>query len=136
MTAILAAALALVGCSDGVKEVKGEKGDIGEKGEPGPAGPPGEKGEKGEKGDTGTPGTALRVVSPQSSIASCETDEIMISAYCSGTFNAYPLVPLANGARCGNNPNSTTLRVTIVCAKTLVSLVKPPQLAASFFILI
>ena len=53
---------------------KGEKGDIGEKGEPGPAGPPGEKGEKGEKGDTGAPGTALRVVSPQSSIASCETD--------------------------------------------------------------
>ena len=117
MTAILAAALALVGCSDGVKELKGEKGDIGEKGEPGPAGLPGEKGEKGEKGDTGTPGTALRVVSPQSSIASCETHEIMISAYCSGTFNAYPLVPLANGARCGNNPNSTTLRVTIVCAK-------------------
>jgi hypothetical protein len=117
MTAILAAALALVGCSDGVKEVKGEKGDIGEKGEPGPAGPPGEKGEKGEKGDTGTPGTALRVVSPQSSIASCEADEIMVSAYCTGTFNAYPLVPLANGARCGNNPNSTTLRVTIVCVK-------------------
>jgi hypothetical protein len=117
VTTMLAAAFALVGCSDGVKEVKGEKGDIGEKGEPGPAGPPGEKGEKGEKGDTGTPGTALRVVSPQSSIASCETDEIMISAYCSGTFNAYPLVPLANGARCGNNPNSTTLRVTIVCAK-------------------
>jgi Collagen triple helix repeat (20 copies) len=117
MTAILAAALALGGCSDGVKEVKGEKGDIGDKGAPGPAGPPGEKGEKGEKGDTGSPGTALRVVSPQASIASCETDEIMISAYCSGTFNAYPLVPLANGARCGNNPNSTTLRVTIVCAK-------------------
>ena len=65
----------------------------------------------------GAPGTTLRVVSPQSSIASCETDEIMISAYCSGTFNSYPLVPLANGARCGNNPNSTTLRVTIMCAK-------------------
>ena len=115
MTAILAAALALV-----LRRCQGSQrreGDIGEKGEPGPAGPPGEKGEKGEKGDTGTPGTALRVVSPQSSIASCETDEIMISAYCSGTFNAYPLVPLANGARCGNNPNSTTLRVTIVCAK-------------------
>jgi hypothetical protein len=42
---------------------------------------------------------------------------MMISAYCTGTFNAYPLVPLPNGARCGNNPNSTTLRVTIVCAK-------------------
>jgi hypothetical protein len=111
MTVTLVAALALAGCSDGVKEVKGEKGDVGEKGEPGPAGPP------GEKGDTGAPGTALRVVSPQSSIASCETDEMMISAYCTGTFNAYPLVPLPNGARCGNNPNSTTLRVTIVCAK-------------------
>jgi hypothetical protein len=108
MTAILAAALALV-----LRRCQGSQrreGDIGEKGEPGPAGPPGEKGEKGEKGDTGTPGTTLRVVSPQLSIASCETDEIMISAYCSGTFNAYPLVPLANGARCGNNPNSTTLR--------------------------
>jgi hypothetical protein len=110
MTVTLVAALALAGCSDGVKEVKGEKGDVGEKGEPGPAGPP------GEKGDTGAPGTALRVVSPQSSIASCNGDEIMISAYCTGTFNAYPLVPLTNGARCGNNPNSA-LRVTIVCAK-------------------
>jgi hypothetical protein len=39
----------------------------------------------------------------------------MISAYCTGTFSAYPLVPLTNGARCG--ANSTTLRVTIVCAK-------------------
>jgi collagen triple helix repeat protein len=111
MAVTLVTALALAGCSDGVK---GEKGDVGEKGEPGPAGPPGEK---GEKGDPGAPGTALRVVSPQSSIGTCNGDEIMISAYCTGTFNGYPLVPLANGARCGNNPNSTTLRVTIVCAK-------------------
>jgi hypothetical protein len=58
-----------------------------------------------------------RVVAPQSSTASCETDEVMISAYCSGTFNAYPLIPLENGARRGNNPRSSTLRVTIVCAK-------------------
>jgi len=57
-------------------------------------------------------------VSPQSSTASWEANEDYDhSAYCTGTFNAYPLVPLANGARCGNNPNSTTLRVTIVCAK-------------------
>jgi hypothetical protein len=120
MTVALLAAFALAGCSEGVKEVKGEKGDAGEKGEPGSAGPPGpagSKGDKGDKGDPGAPGTALRVVAPQSSTASCETDEVMISAFCSGSFNAYPLVPLANGARCGNNPNSTTLRVTIVCAK-------------------
>lgn len=98
----LVAAFSLAACSDATKEAKGEKG------EPGPEGPPGPKGD---------PGTTLRVVAPQSSVASCQTDEIMISAYCTGTFNAYPLVPLTNGARCGANPNSTTLRVTIVCAK-------------------
>jgi hypothetical protein len=98
----LIGALALAGCSDGAKESKGEKG------EPGPPGP---------KGEPGVAGTTLRVVAPQSSTASCQTDEIMISAYCTGTFSAYPLVPLTNGARCGANPNSTTLRVTIVCAK-------------------
>ena len=80
----------------------------------GPAGP---QGPKDNKGDPGAPGTTLRVVAPQSSTASCEADEVMISAYCSGAFNAYPLVPLENGARCGNNPRSTTLRVTIVCPK-------------------
>jgi hypothetical protein len=117
MAATLVAVLAFAGCSDGNKDDKGPKGEMGEKGEPGPAGTPGERGEKGEKGDAGPPGTTLRVVSPQSSTASCETDEVLIGAYCTGTFNAYPLVPLANGARCGNNPNSTTLRVTIVCAK-------------------
>jgi hypothetical protein len=120
MTVALLAALALAACSEGVKEVKGEKGDVGEKGEAGPGGPPGPAGpagSKGDKGNPGAPGTALRVVAPQSSTATCEADEVMISAYCSGAFNAYPLVPLANGARCGNNPNSTTLRVTIVCAK-------------------
>ena len=45
------------------KESKGEKGD------PGPPGP---------KGDPGVAGTTLRVVAPQSSTASCQTDEIMI----------------------------------------------------------
>ena len=99
----LIGALALAGCSDPPpKESKGEKGD------PGPPGP---------KGDPGVAGTTLRVVAPQSSTASCQTDEIMISAYCTGTFTNYPLVPLTNGARCGANPNSTTLRVTIFCAK-------------------
>jgi len=96
------------------RKSKERRGMLGRKVSPGQQA---RKEKRGEKGDTGTPGTALRVVSPQSSIASCETDEIMISAYCSGTFNAYPLIPLANGARCGNNPNSTTQRVTIVCAK-------------------
>ena len=106
--------VALAGCSDAPIAAKGEKGDPGEKGEQGATGAPGAP---GAKGDPGAAGATFRVVAPQSSSASCETDEVMISAYCTGTFNNYPLVPLANGARCGNNPNSTTLRVTIVCAK-------------------
>jgi Collagen triple helix repeat (20 copies) len=104
----LVTALALAGCFEGPR---GEKGDVGEKGEPGA---PGQKGEQGEPGPSGT---ALRIVAPQRSTAACEDDEVMISAYCTGTWTNYPLVPLSNGARCGNNPNSTTLRVTIVCAK-------------------
>jgi hypothetical protein len=108
MIFVLVVVVALAGCSDAPIAAKGEKGDPGEKGE---------QGAPGAKGDPGAAGATFRVVAPQSSSASCETDEVMISAYCTGTFNNYPLVPLANGARCGNNPNSTTLRVTIVCAK-------------------
>jgi hypothetical protein len=108
IAATLVAALTLAGCFEGPR---GEKGDVGEKGEPGAPG------QTGAQGEPGPAGTALRVVAPQRSTASCEDDEVMISAYCTGTWNNYPLVPLSNGARCGNNPNSTTLRVTIVCAK-------------------
>ena len=108
MIFVLVVVVALAGCSEVPIAAKGEKGDPGEKGE---------QGAPGAKGDPGAAGATFRVVAPQSSSASCETDEVMISAYCTGTFNNYPLVPLANGARCGNNPNSTTLRVTIVCAK-------------------
>ena len=114
---VLVVVVALAGCSDAPIAAKGEKGDTGEKGEQGAQGAPGATGAPGAKGDPGAAGATFRVVAPQSSSASCETDEVMISAYCTGTFNNYPLVPLANGARCGNNPNSTTLRVTIVCAK-------------------
>ena len=117
MIFVLVVVVALAGCSDAPIAAKGEKGDTGEKGEQGAQGAPGATGAPGAKGDPGAAGATFRVVAPQSSSASCETDEVMISAYCTGTFNNYPLVPLANGARCGNNPNSTTLRVTIVCAK-------------------
>jgi hypothetical protein len=114
MLSVLFAAIILAGCSDSAKDTKGEKGEPGEKGERGERGEPGPPGPKGDAGESGAP---FRVVAPQASSASCESNEVMISAYCSGAFNNYPLVPLANGARCGNNPNSTTLRVTIVCAK-------------------
>lgn len=103
------AVFTLAGCSEAPQ--KGDKGDPGEQGEAGPPGPP------GPKGDPGAPGSSFRVVAAPRASANCDEDEVMISAFCSGTFTNYPLVPLANGARCGANPNATTLRVTIVCAK-------------------
>ena len=91
----LLGALALAACSDAPKESKGEKGDPGS---PGP------------KGDPGVAGTTLRVVAPQSSTASCQTDEIMISAYCTAPSptirwfllpTAHDVAPTPIRPRCG-----------------------------------
>ena len=106
----------------------GPAGPQGPAGEPGPAGenatgeqgPPGETGAQGEpgpQGEAGPPGPAgdsaaaaagvasaapaIRVVSDGGNAAQCEADEVMISAYCSGTFTDYPLNVTANGADCG-----------------------------------
>jgi hypothetical protein len=86
---------------------KGEAGSAGLKGEQGPAGP---KGDKGEKGDSA--GMTLRLVRPHAPNASCEADEVMISAFCSGKYRSYPLTTTANSAKCGSD-----VEVTIVCAK-------------------
>jgi hypothetical protein len=75
----------------------------------GAAGPPGPPGAAGAAG-------AFRVVSPNAATASCESGEVMISAYCTGNFAAYPLKPAQNGAACGD-AGATDVKVTIVCAR-------------------
>src|SRR3981189_1164947 len=85
MIVVLSGAVAPAACSEAPSAAKGEKGDPGEKGEPGPAGAPGAPGAPGAKGDSGDAGATFRVVAPQSSSASCESNEVMISAYCTGT---------------------------------------------------
>ena len=103
----LIGALALAGCSDPApKESKGEKGD------PGPPGP---------KGDPGVAGTTLRVVAPQSSTASCQTDEIMISAlhrhlYQLSAGPAYERRALWRQPQFDNPARDDRLRKTIVRA--------------------
>ena len=83
ITVALAAAFALVGCSDGLNLIKGEKGEAGEKGEPGPAGPP---------GASGPAGTVIRVVDGECSApcaVACEATERILSTYAvnpGGTF--------------------------------------------------
>lgn len=96
---------------------QGVAGAQGERGPAGPAGPQGPRGEKGERGDPGPAGTALRVVSSPNASAGCNSDEVMISALCIGSFTSYPLIPAENGARCGENPNATEVKARIVCAR-------------------
>jgi len=48
----------------------------------------------------------------------CEADEVMVSAWCTGTYDSYPLRvgPGANEASCTAASNAD-VQVVIVCAK-------------------
>jgi hypothetical protein len=47
--------------------------------------------------------------------ATCDGSEVLISAYCTGSWTNYPIKPTPNGASCeGGNSD---VKVTIVCAK-------------------
>jgi hypothetical protein len=83
----------------------------GPKGDPGPQGSAGPQGVRGEKGEAGM---ALRVVDGNAASASCEGSEIVVSAMCSA---AASLIATDNGARCGDDPNSTAVKVRLVCGK-------------------
>jgi hypothetical protein len=56
------------------------------------------------------------VVSPNAPSATCDAAEILISAYCTGSWTNYPLKPSVNGASCGE-AGSADVKVTIVCGK-------------------
>ena len=56
----------------------------------------------------------LRVVLANTASGSCSAGEILISAMCTG---AVPAVPTDEGARCGDDANSTAIRVRLVCGK-------------------
>jgi hypothetical protein len=85
--------LALAACEgpvgpQGPEGKQGAEGPAGPEGKQGPAGPKGERGDKGDKGDRGDKGergdrgeAALRMVEGTGS-ATCEADEVIVSAYC------------------------------------------------------
>jgi len=98
----------------GPKGDKGDKGDPGSKGDRGDVGP---KGDKGDKGDAGPAGAAFRVVISSSASASCNSDEMMITALCTGSPNFTPLKLSGNGAQCGDEANSTAVQVRLVCGR-------------------
>jgi|SRR3954462_1589997 len=101
---------------------RGLTGEPGPAGEPGPPGPPGERGPPGPQGEPGPPGRAeaaalaLRVVRGKPS-KSCEPEEILISAYCTGAANetqSAPFIIPPRAARCTGIFDPT---VVITCAK-------------------
>ena len=60
----------------------------------------------------------LRLVRPHAPAATCEAGEVMISAFCSGKYQRYPLTTTQNSARCGpDTPRAPQVEVTIVCAR-------------------
>jgi hypothetical protein len=105
----------------------GPKGDAGAAGAAGvgptgPVGPPGPKGDAGAVGAAGVGpagpvgppgvGSAFRVLSDQTK-ATCDADEIMISAYCIGEGSMLHIAG-PTGASCEGAASTTAV---VVCAK-------------------
>lgn len=112
----LVALVAVAGCSrpgPGPAGPQGPAGPPGVAGAAGPAGPPGHQGAAGPAGPPGSPGagSALRVLA-DSSKESCGSDEIMISAYCTGGGTVQ--LDGSVGANCEGGDNA---KAVVACAK-------------------
>ncbi len=105
--ALLAAAVLLAGCFEGLQ---GPQGPAGPKGEAGVAGPPGPKGDKGDPGAKGEAGAAaasgLRVIAlgtaecTSGCTVTCNANEVIVSALCAADA-PLPSDVQASSAKCG-----------------------------------
>jgi hypothetical protein len=110
----------------------GPEGPAGQEGPPGPAGAAGPAGPAGPEGPAGPPGPAgaagesaaaapaasaagIRVVTTGTHEAWCESGEVVISAYCTGSWDKYPLNMFSSGAKCGYSEGGAN--ATVVCMK-------------------
>jgi hypothetical protein len=59
----------------------------------------------------------MRIVRGNGPTASCNADEVMVSAICVGDYARNPLTTTENGAKCGPDMKSNTIEARIVCAK-------------------
>lgn len=112
----LVALFAVAGCSKpepGPAGAQGPAGSPGVAGAAGPAGPPGPQGAAGPAGPPGSPGagSSLRVLADSSS-ETCGSDEIMISAYCTGGGTLQ--LDGSAGANCEGGDNA---KAVVACAK-------------------
>ena len=118
----LVALFAVAGCSKpetGPAGPAGPPGQAGVAGATGPSGPPGPQGEMGPPGPPGpsgppssiAAGSALRVLADNPK-ETCGSDEIMISAYCTG--GGTLKLDGSVGANCEGGDNA---RAVVACAK-------------------
>ena len=106
----------------GERGTQGERGLPGPQGERGPAGPPGERGPPGPQGKPGPaasvePGAlVLRVLRGRPS-KSCDADETLISAYCTGSASEIQSAPFIIPPRAARCIGIFEPSVVITCAK-------------------
>ena len=88
----------------------GPKGDRGDRGEKGDKGDRGEKGDRGDKGERGEAALRMLELDPGTA-ASCQADEVMVSAYCLGTgLVSYATEGGATRAVCGERIRAFCLK--------------------------
>jgi hypothetical protein len=115
----------------GLAGPQGERGPAGPQGERGPVGPQGERGSAGSQGEQGPPGPqgeqgpaasaqpgalVLRVLRGKPS-KSCDADETLISAYCTGSASETQSAPFIIPPRAARCIGIFEPSVVITCAK-------------------
>jgi hypothetical protein len=100
----------------GAQGPAGPQGLAGAKGDPGASGPAGPAGLQGAPGRKGDDGMTLRVVRSDDASGSCNADETMISAMCTGSEAAFPAMSNDNSVTCTGGAN-TQPKARLVCAK-------------------
>jgi hypothetical protein len=116
--------LALAGCGQGPKGDPGSpgqpgaKGDTGAAGPPGPVGPPGPPGPQGEQGP---PSPTLRVIRNNclggACTASCNGNEVLVSAYCGPGRNAATFLG-ERQVSCGIEATTANAPLVAVCVQS------------------
>jgi hypothetical protein len=120
---VTAVSLCAVSCSQstGPAGEIGMQGPGGLKGGTGPEGPSGAQGAQGPPGPAGPRGPSqLRITRVNCSLdscqASCELDEVLMTAYC-GASRKSPTFLSERSASCGVAPNSSDSPLVAVCVR-------------------
>jgi len=126
LVAVMAMSLLAASCGQNAQGPKGDTGAPGPPGPPGAAGPQGPAGPMGQPGSVGPPGppgqsSQTRIIRVncllQSCQASCELNEILVSAYCGGSRRPATFLS-ENTANCGIAPSPATSPLVAVCVRS------------------